>query len=323
MSTVAPTRHAERRADDRRHAIAAYQLTDYLERLGVEVVFGLCGHTVIALLDALGKSRIRFVSHAPRADRRACRRRLRARDRQAGRGAHASRAGTDQRRDRRRQCRARFDSDGGDRRRRASRISTAGTRTRKSTCTRTPTSSRSTGRSASASIASIASRICRAILERAFHLAQTGRPGPVLVDVPMDIFSADLAVDAFQKVPPPIARPTLDAARPPRRSSTRSRAPSGPCCTRAAACSPARATAELAALAEALEVPVAHTLMGKGCLHEDHPLLLGQTGFWGTPIAERHVPRRRPDSSPSARGSPKRIRARGIRGSRSRFRRRG
>src|SRR6186997_526982 len=42
--------------------IAAYQLTDYLERLGVEVVFGLCGHTVIALLDALGKSRIRFVS---------------------------------------------------------------------------------------------------------------------------------------------------------------------------------------------------------------------------------------------------------------------
>ena len=47
----------------------------------------------------------------------------------------------------------------------------------------------------------------------------------------------------------------------------------------------ARATAELAALAEALEVPVAHTLMGKGCLPHDHPLLLGQTGFWGTPIA--------------------------------------
>ena len=42
--------------------IAAYQLTDYLERLGVEVIFGLCGHTVIAFLDALGKSRIRFIS---------------------------------------------------------------------------------------------------------------------------------------------------------------------------------------------------------------------------------------------------------------------
>ena len=34
----------------------------------------------------------------------------------------------------------------------------------------------------------------------------------------------------------------------------------------------ARATSELAALAEALDVPVAHTLMGKGCLREDHPL---------------------------------------------------
>jgi acetolactate synthase-1/2/3 large subunit len=41
----------------------------------------------------------------------------------------------------------------------------------------------------------------------------------------------------------------------------------------------------LAALAEALQIPVAHTLMGKGCLREDHPLLLGMTGFWGTPIA--------------------------------------
>src|SRR6266700_355167 len=42
--------------------IAAYLLTDYLEHLGVEVIFGLCGHTVIAFLDALSKSRIRFIS---------------------------------------------------------------------------------------------------------------------------------------------------------------------------------------------------------------------------------------------------------------------
>src|SRR5437016_11156340 len=42
--------------------IAAYLLTEYLERLGVEVIFGLCGHTVIAFLDAVGKSRIRFIS---------------------------------------------------------------------------------------------------------------------------------------------------------------------------------------------------------------------------------------------------------------------
>src|SRR5438045_9631935 len=42
--------------------ISSYLLVEYLERLGVEVIFGLCGHTVIALLDALGKSKIRFIS---------------------------------------------------------------------------------------------------------------------------------------------------------------------------------------------------------------------------------------------------------------------
>src|SRR5512133_1914705 len=42
--------------------IASYLLAEYLEGLGVEVIFGLCGHTVIAFLDALGKSRIRFVT---------------------------------------------------------------------------------------------------------------------------------------------------------------------------------------------------------------------------------------------------------------------
>src|SRR5215218_6786793 len=50
------------------------------------------------------------------------------------------------------------------------------------------------------------------ILERAFHLAQTGRPGPVLVDVPMDVFSSSLPIDAFSKVPPEIARPSIDQA---------------------------------------------------------------------------------------------------------------
>src|SRR5436305_14152689 len=61
MSTVAPTPIAPA-APKIETRIASYLLTEYLERLGVEVIFGLCGHTVIALLDALGKSKIRFVS---------------------------------------------------------------------------------------------------------------------------------------------------------------------------------------------------------------------------------------------------------------------
>src|SRR6516165_10144442 len=34
-----------------------------------------------------------------------------------------------------------------------------------------------------------------------------------------------------------------------------------------------------------MEIPVAHTLMGTSCLPANHALLLGMTGFWGTPIA--------------------------------------
>src|SRR2546428_1426369 len=57
MSTVAATT-----ATGIETRISSYLLAEYLERLGVEVIFGLCGHTVIAFLDALGKSTIRFVS---------------------------------------------------------------------------------------------------------------------------------------------------------------------------------------------------------------------------------------------------------------------
>ena len=122
------------------------------------------------------------------------------------------------------------------------------------------------------------------IVERAFHLAQTGRPGPVLVDVPMDIFSADLPVDAFCKEPAQVAPPTMDAAIAARIAEVLANA-KRPVIYAGGGVLSGRATAELAALAETLDIPVAHTLMGKGCMHEEHPLLLGMTGFWGTPIA--------------------------------------
>ena len=44
----------------------------------------------------------------------------------------------------------------------------------------------------------------------------------------------------------------------------------------------ADAADEMRELAEHLSLPVAHTLMGKGALPDDHPLILGMTGFWGT-----------------------------------------
>ena len=98
--------------------IASYLLVEYLERIGVEVIFGLCGHTNIAVLDALSKSRIRFITSrheqvsAHSADGYA---------RVTGKpGVVLSpSARADQCRDRRRQIPARLDSDGRDCRRRA------------------------------------------------------------------------------------------------------------------------------------------------------------------------------------------------------------
>jgi acetolactate synthase-1/2/3 large subunit len=100
----------------------------------------------------------------------------------------------------------------------------------------------------------------------------------------MDLFSEDLPIDAFGQIPAVMARPTIDEAVAARIVDALASA-ERPLLYVGGGVLSARATAELAALAEALDVPVAHTLMGKGCLHADHPLLLGQSGFWGTPIS--------------------------------------
>src|ERR1043166_4221835 len=68
MSTVAQPDVARTSAGATQTRIASYLLAEYLERLGVDVIFGLCGHTNIAFLDAIGKSRIRFVACRHEAD---------------------------------------------------------------------------------------------------------------------------------------------------------------------------------------------------------------------------------------------------------------
>ena len=203
-------RPARRRAETR---IASYLLTEYLERLGVEVIFGLCGHTIIALLDALSKSRIRFITTPPRAGGRARGRRLRARVTESRASLLTPpRPGPDQCRDRRRQRRARLDSDGRDCRRHAVVLLRPPS---------APGIQPAPGRRPVPDLPPVLqARLSRRPRRRsaAHHRARvpsgavTAGPGPVLVDVPMDMFSADLPVDAFRQVPAEIARPALDPA---------------------------------------------------------------------------------------------------------------
>src|SRR5580704_8837766 len=205
--TLEYTSEPDVRAETR---IAAYQLTEYLERLGVEVIFGLCGHTVIAFLDALGKSRIRFISSrheqvaAHAADGYA---------RASGKtGVMLSHLGPGLTNSATGVANAALDS--------IPMVVIAG-----------DIPSYYHGRHPHQEVnlhkdadqydiyRPFCKRVYRVdhaadlprIVERAFHLCKTGRPGPVLVDIPMDILSADLPVGSFQKDPPPMAAGTIDA----------------------------------------------------------------------------------------------------------------
>src|SRR5438067_5147898 len=282
MSTVAPSTIVGTNSKTGTR-IAAYLLTEYLECIGVEVIFGLCGHTVIALLDALGKSRIRFVStrheqvaaHAADGYARA-----------SGKpGVVLSHLGPGLTNACTGVANAALDS--------IPMVVIAG-----------DVPSYYYGRHPHQEVnlhqdadqfqiyRPFCKRVYRVdrvtdlprVMERAFHLCQAGRPGPVLVDVPMDLFSGDLPVDAFLQMPAAMARPTIDRSVADHIVDALASA-ERPLLYAGGGVLSARATGELAAIAEALEVPVAHTLMGKGCLHADHPLLLGQSGFWGTPLS--------------------------------------
>ena len=125
------------------------------------------------------------------------------------------------------------------------------------------------------------------VMPRALNLAQTGRPGPVLIDVPMDVFSRRI-----EATPVTVAR---------RAGFSR---PQGSCSGIKAAArllaeakKPvifagngvllSEAARELRELAELLNIPVATTLMGKGAFPEHHALSVGQTGIWGSRAANQ------------------------------------
>ena len=122
------------------------------------------------------------------------------------------------------------------------------------------------------------------VLDKAFTLAESGRPGPVLVDVPMDVFSAEVDVATFDRVignTRALARPSLDEAVAERIVRNLLDA-ERPALYVGGGVVASGAAAELAEFAGLLSLPVAHSLMGKGAVPDDSPLVLGMTGFWGT-----------------------------------------
>jgi acetolactate synthase I/II/III large subunit len=122
------------------------------------------------------------------------------------------------------------------------------------------------------------------IIDKAFQLAESGRPGPVLVSVPMDIFSMEVDTHLFERLrhhTHTLAKPSIDEALAERIVRTLVRAKS-PVIQAGGGVILADAADELKEFVDHMSIPVAHSLMGKGVLPDDHPLTLGMTGFWGT-----------------------------------------
>ena len=120
------------------------------------------------------------------------------------------------------------------------------------------------------------------MMARAWDLAVAGRPGPVIVSIPMDILGE--ALDAPIWPASPVERPALSTATA-SAIATELRIAQRPLLL--AGGGTRRATAQVVRLAETVGLPVAHTLMGTGVLPPDHPQLVGIVGFWGSPAANR------------------------------------
>jgi acetolactate synthase I/II/III large subunit len=127
--------------------------------------------------------------------------------------------------------------------------------------------------------------IARTIGE-AFHVASTGRPGPVLVDIAKDALQA--STDFSWPVPfdlpgyHPVTRPHARQVREAARLISESRRP---VLYVGGGVIKARAAGQLAELAELTGIPVVTTLMGRGAFPDRHPLHMGMPGMHGTVAA--------------------------------------
>jgi acetolactate synthase-1/2/3 large subunit len=128
------------------------------------------------------------------------------------------------------------------------------------------------------------------IITEAFHVATTGRPGPVLIDVPKDVSSGPFT----GKLDEPMDLPAYKHAHSidPQRLQNIATAWAGakrPLILAGHGVLIAKAAGALRELAETMDTPVTTTLLGKGAFPETHPLSLGMLGMHGTAYANKAV----------------------------------
>ena len=128
------------------------------------------------------------------------------------------------------------------------------------------------------------------IAREAYHIATTGRPGPVLIDIPKDISSGPFTGEMDPPFDLPGYNPetasSIDEDAAKRAAQLISRA-KRPVILAGQGCMISRADKELMKLAETLNAPVTSTLLGKGVFPETHDLSLGMLGMHGTAYANK------------------------------------
>ncbi len=123
-------------------------------------------------------------------------------------------------------------------------------------------------------------------IKAAFHVARTGRPGPVLVDIAKDAQEAELDFSYPDEVDLPGWRPPSKVHERQVREAAKAIAEAKqPIVYAGGGVLNANASAELLALVEAGGLPSVVTLMGKGCLPDSHPLNYGAPGMHGSKYA--------------------------------------
>ncbi|KJK51344.1 glyoxylate carboligase [Lentzea aerocolonigenes] len=116
------------------------------------------------------------------------------------------------------------------------------------------------------------------IFREAFRIARSGRPGPVLIDLPIDVQKQEIEWDSSIDEPLPVPKSVPSDARV-ERALEMLLAAERPLLLAGGGVILGEASAELLDLAEFLQIPVQATLMGKGAIDEDHPLYAGMTGI--------------------------------------------
>jgi len=130
------------------------------------------------------------------------------------------------------------------------------------------------------------------IVKESFHIATTGRPGPVLIDLPKDMTANPFtgSLDAEMDLPGYIV-PSKGKTSDIKKIAKLLNASKKPLLLVGHGAIISRAENEVKKLAERLKAPVTNTLLGKGAFPETHPLSLGMLGMHGTAYANKAVTR--------------------------------